>query len=205
MVAPLPALKNGFVTFGSLNNFCKVNLPTLRLWAAVLGAVARSRITILAPEGSARQRIVDVFQQHGVAAERVGFVSRRPRPRYLELYRDFDISLDAIPYNGQTTSLDSLWMGVPVLTIVGQSAVGRAGLGILHNLDLPDWIAHTAKQFVDLAVRHASDVNALGRLRASLRERMRRSPLTDHERFARNIETAYRGIWQKVVNGRLDS
>ena len=118
---------------------------------------------ILAPEGSARQRIVDVFQRHGVAAERVAFVSRRPRPRYLELYHDFDISLDAIPYNGQTTSLDSLWMGVPVLTIVGQSAVGRAGLSLLSNLDLPDWIAHTPEQFVDLAVRHSSDVLALGR------------------------------------------
>ncbi len=134
----LPALENGCVTFGCLNSFCKVNASILKLWAEVLRAVDRSQLLLLAPQSSQRRQILDSLEQDGVAPGRVTFVAGRPRPEYLELYHRIDIGLDTVPYNGHTTSLDSFWMGVPVVTLVGPTVVGRAGLCQLMNLGLPE-------------------------------------------------------------------
>jgi len=105
--------------------------------------------------------------------------------------------LDTFPYNGHTTSLDSLWMGVPVVTLVGQTVVGRAGLSQLMNLGLPELIAETPQQFVDVAVRLAGDLPRLAELRATLRGRMEGSPLMDAPRFAKNVEAVYRDVWRR--------
>jgi protein O-GlcNAc transferase len=196
-VRQLPALQNGYITFGSLHNFCKLHDDVLRLWAKVVRAVEQARLLMLAPDGSRRRRILEIFQQEGVAAERLDFRAKRPRAPYLELYHEFDIGLDSYPYNGQTTTLDSLWMGVPVLTLVGRTAVGRAGLSLLQNVGLPDWITVTPEQFVLRAVQLSRDLESLGRLRASLRARLQQSPLMDGRRFARNVEAAYRAMWRR--------
>jgi protein O-GlcNAc transferase len=193
---PLPAIRNGFVTFGSLNNFCKVNDGVLRLWAQVLKAVEQSRLIVMCPNGSHRQSLMDVFQQEGIDQNRIELVSRQPRRAYLELYRRIDIGLDTFPYNGHTTSLDSFWMGVPVVTLVGTSVVGRAGLSQLSNLNLIELITHSPEQFVEIAAILASDLSRLLELRRTLRTRMETSPLMDASRFARNIEAAYRQMWQ---------
>jgi predicted O-linked N-acetylglucosamine transferase (SPINDLY family) len=152
---------------------------------------------MLAKEGSHRQHTLGLLEQEGVASDRVTFVALQPRLRYLELYHDIDLGLDTFPYNGHTTSLDSFWMGVPVVTIVGQTAVGRAGLSQLTNLGLPELAANTAEQFVGIAVGLAEDLPCLSKLRASLRQRMQRSPLMDGPRFARNIEAAWRTLWRR--------
>jgi predicted O-linked N-acetylglucosamine transferase (SPINDLY family) len=120
----------------------------------------------------------------------------------LELYNQIDIGLDTFPYNGHTTSLDSFWRGVPVITLVGQTVVGRAGLCQLHNLGLPDLIAHTPDQFVDISARLANDLPQLAHLRTTLRDKIKKSPLMDAPRFARNIEAAYRTIWQNWCAAR---
>jgi predicted O-linked N-acetylglucosamine transferase (SPINDLY family) len=193
----LPALDEGYVTFGCLNNFCKINPPVLKLWAQVLNAVDRSRLMILAPKGGHRQRSLDLLAQEGVAAERVTFVGGRPRPQYLELYRQIDLGLDTFPYNGHTTSMDSFWMGVPVVTLAGQTTVGRAGVSLSMNLDLPELIARDGEQFVRIAAELAGDLPRLAHLRATLRERMQRSPLMDAPRFAANVEAAYRAMWRR--------
>ena len=146
-VSTLPALDKGYITFGCLNNFCKVNVLVLRLWAQVFKAVDRSQLVLLAAEGSHRRHTLDVLEQEGVKPDRVTFVAHLPRPQYLELYHHIDIGLDTFPYNGQTTSLDAFWLGVPVITIVGQTAVGRAGLSLLRNLGLPELVAETPEQF----------------------------------------------------------
>ena len=196
-VNALPAPANGFVTFGCLNNFCKVNDSVLRLWAGVLRAVASSRLLLLAPEGSCRVRTIALLGQEGIAAERIEFVAQQPRRKYLELYHRIDLGLDTFPYNGHTTSLDSFWMGVPVVTLVGQTIVGRAGLSQLMNLQLPDLSASGPEQFVRIAAELARDLPRLSELRRTLRSRLEASPLMDAPRFARDIEAAYREMWRK--------
>ena len=119
------------------------------------------------------------------------------------MYQQIDIGLDTFPYNGHTTSLDSLWMGVPVVTLVGQTVVGRAGLSQLTNLGLTQLAAETPDEFARLAVELASDSPRLDSLRASLRERMRRSPLMDAVGFARGIEQTYRDMWLSYCQGDL--
>jgi predicted O-linked N-acetylglucosamine transferase (SPINDLY family) len=195
-ITPLPALENGYVTFGCLNNFCKLNDGVLTVWARVLQAVDGSRLMILAPESPHRQRIFGLFEQAGVAPERVTFVAEQPRPQYLELYQRIDLGLDTFPYNGHTTSLDGLWMGVPTVTLVGQTVVGRAGWSQLSNLGLQELAAQTHEQYVRLAADLAGDWPRLAELRASLRGRLQASPLMDAPRFARHVEAAYRQMWR---------
>ena len=194
-VNALPAAERGYVTFGCLNNFCKVNPRVLNIWAQVLKAVAGSRLTILADEGTPRRHALDRLAAEGVGRERVTFVARQPRPQYLRQYQGIDIGLDTVPYNGHTTSLDSFWMGVPVVTLIGPTVVGRAGLSQLMNLGLPELIAASPEQYVQIVAELAGDLPRLSALRATLRERMRASPLMDAPRFARNIEAAYRAMW----------
>jgi protein O-GlcNAc transferase len=196
VVEALPALSHGFITFGCLNNLCKLNDGILAIWSKVLAAVPNSRLMLLANDGSHRRRILDALAGHGVPAQRVDFVPFQPRPAYLALYNRIDIGLDTLPYNGHTTSLDSFWMGVPVVTLVGQTVVGRAGLSQLTNLGLPELAATSADEFVRSATNLANDVSKLQVLRAGLRERMKRSPLMDAVGFARGIEAAYRDMWR---------
>jgi len=194
-VNSLPAQTQGFVTFGCLNNFCKVNEEVLRLWAQVLKKIDRSRLMVLCPEGSHRQRLLDFLHREGIASERIDLVAQRPRPKYMELYHRIDLGLDTFPYNGHTTSLESFWMGVPVVTLVGKTVVGRAGLSQLTNLGLTELVAQTPREYVDIAAGLAADLPKLAELRRTLRSRMERSPLMDAGRFARNIEAAYREMW----------
>lgn len=196
-VSEPPAVRNGYVTFGCLNNFCKVTGRTLELWAKVLAAVPGSRLLVLVPRGGARERLLERLGQEGVDPTRIEFTDRQPRSRYLELYHRIDISLDTFPYNGHTTSLDSMWMGVPVVTIVGRTAVGRGGWSQLCNLGLKELAARSEKHFPRVAMDLAADLNRLRRLRSTLRERLARSPLMNAPRFARGIEAAYRRMWQE--------
>ena len=196
-VGPLPALTNGQVTFGCLNNFCKVNEGVLKLWAQVMAGVVDSRLVILAEMGQHREWTLTVLEGLGVSRQRVRFAAQRPRLEYLKLYQQIDIGLDTLPYNGHTTSLDSYFMGVPVVTLVGKTVVGRAGLSQLTNLGLPELIARTPEEYVRIAAALARDLPRLAALRATLRERMRNSPLMDAPRFARDIERAYREMWRQ--------
>jgi protein O-GlcNAc transferase len=126
----------------------------------------------------------------------VNFVEFRPREEYLRFYHDVDLGLDTLPYNGHTTSLDALWMGVPIVTRVGDTCVGRAGLSQLFHLDLLDLVADSDAAFCDIAAMLARDLDRLRALRGSLRDTMRRSPLMDAARFARGMEQAYRSAWR---------
>jgi protein O-GlcNAc transferase len=195
-VNELPCLTRKRVTFGSLNNFCKVHDGILRLWARVLSEVPDSRLVLLAGLGSHRQRTLDFLQKEGVSRDRVEFVNTMPRAQYLEKYQQLDISLDTLPANGHTTSLDSFWMGVPVIALVGRSAIGRGSLSIVNNLGLPELAARSEEEFVRIARDWALDRPRLGKLRSTLRQRLEQSPLMDGPRFARHIEAAYRQMWQ---------
>jgi predicted O-linked N-acetylglucosamine transferase (SPINDLY family) len=195
-VSELPALQNGYITFGCLNSFFKINDGQLLLWAKVLRQLDRSRLLLLAPRGSHRQRTKDRLSREGIDPKRLGFVRRLPHLEYLRLYHRLDLGLDSFPYNGHTTSLDSFWMGVPVVTLVGQTPVSRAGWCQLSNLGLPELAAQTPEEFVRIAVELASDLPRLKELRSTLRQRMEQSPLMDAPRYVGNIEAAFRQMWQ---------
>jgi predicted O-linked N-acetylglucosamine transferase (SPINDLY family) len=126
----------------------------------------------------------------------VEFAESRPRAAYLELYHRLDIALDPFPYNGHTTSLDALWMGVPVVSLAGATRVSRGGLSILHNAGLPELAAASADEYLRTATNLAGDWPRLAELRSSLRSRMESSVLMDAPKFARGIERAYRAMWR---------
>lgn len=194
-VNALPAESAGHVTFGSLNNPCKLTDTTFRLWARVFERLPTARLVLLAPEGDARGRIVPRLAHAGIDITRVVFLPFRARGAYLRSYHEIDIGLDTLPYNGHTTSLDALWMGVPVVTCVGATVAGRAGLSQLANLGLTELAADSDQAFVETAVALANDLTRLAALRASLRGRMEASPLMDGARFARGMERAFDGMW----------
>jgi predicted O-linked N-acetylglucosamine transferase (SPINDLY family) len=189
-VNSLPAVQGEYVTFGCLNNFSKVNQRVLRLWGRVLDAVPKSRMVLLTPPGSAREW---VRQSLG---DRVEFVARLPHDAYLQVKHQIDIGLDTVPYNGHMTSLDSLWMGVPIVTLPGNTVVGRGGKSILRNLAMDDLIAASEDDFVRIAASLAGDLARVGALRTSLRERMRASPILDGARFASDFQAILRQAWK---------
>jgi predicted O-linked N-acetylglucosamine transferase (SPINDLY family) len=195
-VNDLPALTAGHVTFGCLNTFRKISPATWGRWARVLHAVPGSELIVLAPEGSARETATRILEKDGIDPYRFRFVSAKPRSQYMSLYHRIDIGLDTLPYNGHTTSLDSYWMGVPVVTLVGKTVVGRAGLSQATNLGLTELVAHGEEEFVSIAAKLARDLPGLAALRRGLRERMLSSPLCDAKGFTRGIEQAYRQMWQ---------
>ncbi|MGO8751908.1 MAG: tetratricopeptide repeat protein [Thermoguttaceae bacterium] len=196
-VNTLPALEAGHITFGSLNNFCKVSSPALAAWSRLLQAVSGSRLLLHAREGSHCDRVRGFLTEQGISAERLVFVDFQPAAEYFDVYQRIDVALDPFPYGGGTTTCDALWMGVPLISLSGQTAVGRGGVSILSNLGLPELIASSPDQYVTIAVELAQDLSRLSELRATLRDRMQASPLMNAPRFARNVEAAYRTMWQR--------
>jgi protein O-GlcNAc transferase len=196
-VNDLPAKNNGFITFGCLNAFSKIGDEALDLWMQVLQSVPNSRLRLLAPAGTAQRRVAQRLGRFKIESARVEFVDRKSRPDYLREFHRIDICLDTFPCNGHTTSLDGLWMGVPLVTLVGKDVMGRAGWSHLSNLGLPELAAHSPEQFVQIASTLAADPSRLSQLRATLRERMKNSPLMDGHRFAKAVEAAYRHAWRQ--------
>jgi predicted O-linked N-acetylglucosamine transferase (SPINDLY family) len=194
-VSALPAGRNGYVTFGCLNQFAKVTRPALDLWVKILQALPDSRLVLQAQPGSHLETVRGVFAQGGIAGTRIEFATRTPRRAYFERFQNLDLALDPFPYNGHTSTLDALWMGVPVITLAGRTAVGRGGVSILSNLGLTELIARTPEQYVAIAVGLAGDRARLAELRARLRPRMQASPLRDGKQYAADVEAAFRGMW----------
>lgn len=198
-VSPLPALRNGHITFGCFNNLTKLNDDVIALWARVLQAVPGSKLLLKASQLDStmvRQKTQARFKAQGVASDRLVLQGPSTRDNYLQAYEQIDIALDPFPFTGGTTSAEGLWMGVPVLTLAGDSMVARQGVSLLMNAGLPDWVAHDPEDYVAKAAAHASDPTTLATLRACLREQVMRSPLFDAARFARHLETAVRDMWR---------
>jgi protein O-GlcNAc transferase len=195
-VTPLPALRRGFVTFGCLNQFAKASPGALRLWARILRAIPDSHLVLQAPPGSHRDEVRALFEDAGIAPDRLAFEAKAPLGEYLARYQDVDVCLDPFPYTGGVTTMDALWMGVPVITLAGRTGVGRSGVSILSNVGLPELIAPTPEQYVDRAVAQAGDLDRLSELRRGLRRRMQASPLMDGPQYAADVEAAFRRAWE---------
>ncbi len=196
-VAPAPAAR-GFVTFGSMHNQAKLNPRVLDLWAEVLKAVPTARMLFvrhtLTDEG--REALRRAYAARGVDPARLDF--RQPRAgsaEYVRYYAEMDIQLDPFPWTGHTTGCESLWLGVPMISLRGKTHAGRMVASVLHYAGLPDWIAETPEQYVQLAMKWAANPSALAELRATMRERLLRSKLCDAAGFARQVEAAYRAMW----------
>ncbi|MFL5339778.1 MAG: O-linked N-acetylglucosamine transferase, SPINDLY family protein, partial [Gemmataceae bacterium] len=199
-VGPLPALRNGYVTFGATHGLIKLNAVVLDLWSELLRAVRNSRLRIARDmlSGEARERLRVQFLDRGIDAERVEFHTPPVGASgYWDLYHDFDIALDTFPWSGHTTACEALWMGVPVITLRGKIHAARMVASALTHARLTDWIASSKARYVALAAKRAADVNELTKLRAGLREHVRNSPLCDAAGFTRKLEEAYRTMWRK--------
>jgi protein O-GlcNAc transferase len=197
--------RNTPICFGSLNNPCKINAPTIRLWAHVLDRVPQSRLLLLADAAGHQEHLRRQFDEAGIDGNRLDFVGHSPREDYLRIYDRIDIALDPLPYNGITTTLDALWMGVPVVTLAGRTAAGRAGLGILTLVGLADLATRSENEFVATAIALANDRARQRSLRSALRGMLKRSPLMDAPRFARNLEAVYRGVWRVWCIGQNEA
>ncbi len=197
-VSPLPALVCGYFCFGALHNLAKINDDTVALWSRVLQAVPRSRLVLQSSglqDPEVQQQVRQRFGRLGIDASRLLLRPAQTRVDYLAAYADIDIALDANPYPGGTTTAEALWMGVPVLTLPGPTALSRQGASLLRNVGLADWIARDADDCVRLASAHASQPAALQALRSDLRRRMLNSPLCDGPRFAGHLESLLRDLW----------
>jgi len=196
-VATLPALRNGFVTFGCFNNLAKINPEVISLWTEVLAGIPDARLLMVTKalgDPNIERRYREAFDAGGVGG-RVDFSGMVPHRELLGRYGDVDVALDPFPYSGGLTTLESLWMGVPVITLGGERFASRHSLSHLTAAGLPELIAGDRGGYVARAVSLASDLSRLEKMRSSLRGRLAGSPLCDAPRFTRNLEHAYRSMW----------
>jgi predicted O-linked N-acetylglucosamine transferase (SPINDLY family) len=199
-VGPLPAATAGHVTFVSFNNPLKISPQAAAVWAEVLRRVPGARLVIkyfgLADE-AARRRILERLVTQGADAKRIDLLGEGRRGELSAAYNRVDIGLDPLPYSGGATTCDALWMGVPVVTCRGRTFAGRQSANHLANVGLDEWIASDLDEYVELAVRWASDLRRLAELRAGLRRRVAESPLCDGKRVAGNLVKVLREAWQR--------
>jgi FkbM family methyltransferase len=199
-VANPPCLENGYITFGSFNNRAKINSKTIALWAGLLTRIPDSRLILkssLASDRDARQQLLSLFVQNGIEASRIEILSHLSAfDEHLKQYQRVDIALDTFPYNGTTTTCEALWMGVPVITLSGNTHASRVGASILSRLGLNGWIISSADDYSNISATLANDIENLKYLRRTLREKFQNSSLMNENKFMAKLETAYRRMWQ---------
>jgi len=203
-VTELPALCHGHVTFGSSNNPAKIRPPVIATWAAILDRLPTARLVLqyrAMDDPAVKGRLSRLFEEHGIAMSRVQL--RAHASDLLAQYQDVDIALDPFPYNGCTTTAEALWMGVPVVTLVGEPFVSRHSLSHLSSVGLTETIADSPADYVERAVRLAADLPRLAELRAGLRARVATSSLGDGRRFANDLLGLLRDAWREWVKNGL--
>jgi predicted O-linked N-acetylglucosamine transferase (SPINDLY family) len=196
----LPMRSRGRITFGSFNRLDKVQEPVLASWAAILRTVAGSRLVLkdrTLIDSTQQARILTAFAAHGVAPDRITLLRWADASEPYQAYYDIDLALDPFPHSGGVTTLEALWMGVPVVTCIGSTIPSRLTAASLSALGLADFIAPDVEAYIRLAVAKARDTDGLSGLRASLRQRVAGSDFGNPVRYARAIEAVYRSIWQR--------
>ncbi|MEO1017549.1 MAG: tetratricopeptide repeat protein, partial [Pseudomonadota bacterium] len=195
-----PSIKNGFVTFGSFNNFAKINDQVLGTWAQVLQAVPDSKLVLkhdVMADPVVKGQITVAFEAAGIDPDRVTLLNRTPDlVSHLECYGQTDIALDTFPYNGTTTSCEALWMGVPVVTLAGNVHAARVGESLLSSIGFDAGITRSVDEYCETAIMLAANPAMLSAIRTMLRDTMMSSPLCDGEGLARAIEQEFRNMWQ---------
>ncbi len=191
-IAPLPALKNGYVTFGSMNNFKKITDATLDLWAKILKAVPRSRL-ILSAKGDEQfhESILARFAGRGVSSECISIIGVKPLADFQKVFDEVDIALDTFPFSGCITVYHGLYAGVPSVVLEGPSEYERNGAAVMRKAGLADWIAHSQQEYFEIAVRQTSNINKLAELRPKIPLGFRKNEAEEVTRFA---EAAFLGM-----------
>jgi predicted O-linked N-acetylglucosamine transferase (SPINDLY family) len=196
-VAPLPAARNGHMTFAAFHNAGKIGVQSIRLWSRVLGAVPASRIVLKyakLDDPRNKARILAGFAASGIDPSRVTIEGTSPHLAMLARYSDADVALDSLPYSGGLTTLEALWMGVPVVTLPGVTFAGRHSFTHVVNAGLPELVATDEDDYVAIAAGLAADLARLAMMRARLRLVMASSPVCDTRRFARDFCDALSAI-----------
>lgn len=197
-VSAPPCATTGYVTFGSFHNGIKINQRVIDVWAEILATVADARLLIAGALTERRQsEIVRGFTAHGVTRQRLEFAGQQSFQDYLLSHQRVDLNLDTFPYTGGTTTCHSLWMGVPVITMTGRTLTSRGGASLLATAGLSDLIAASPGEYVRIATQLARDPERMSGLRGQLRSRVAGSPLADAARFTRDLEAAYRAMWEE--------
>ena len=198
-VGPLPATEAGAATFGCFNNLAKVNPLVVALWGRLLRELPQSRLVMKTRElhdASTRQRFLQLFEVEGINAERITLEGQSPHLQLLERYNQIDIALDPFPYSGGVTTIEALWMGVPVITMPGERFSSRHSLSHLSNVGLGDLAADSPEAYLRIATELAHDLPRLAALRAGMRDRLQASPLLQGPRFTSGLEQAFRMMWR---------
>ena len=204
-LAPPPSDANGFVTFGSMNRFAKINARVVEVWARILARVPDARLLAKDPafeSEQARAWLTDRLVAHGVAPERIALRGRTSRRQHLAAYGEIDVALDPFPQSGGVTTYETLWMGVPVVTLAGERPQGRASASILAAVGLDGATAQSEDDYVALAARWAGDRAHLRSTRAGLRNRLRQSIMCDPAGYCTAVEAAFRTFWKTWCAGR---
>ncbi len=201
--SPPPCLSNGIVTFGSFNALHKLTMSMIALWSTILSRLPTARLMLKnasLKDAATARRIREAFMSHGISADRIDLLGVDcSHLEHLRRYNQVDIALDSFPYNGTTTTCEALYMGVPVVSLVGTTHASRVGASLLTNLALEEFLAGSEEQYVDIAVRTAQNHRRLMELRDGMRRRMQASALMDEPGFVRELEMAYRQMWKDVV------
>jgi predicted O-linked N-acetylglucosamine transferase (SPINDLY family) len=203
-VGPAPCIDGSPFTFGCFNRLSKVSDAALALWARILREIPESRLVLKdtqLADGSVRGRLISAFADLGVPEGRLTFLGGTPHAEHLGAYGRVDVALDPFPATGGVTTLEALWMGVPVITKMGRHVSGRVPSGVLTALGLSDWIAQTDEDYLDIARRWAGDLVALTTLRSTLRPKMQATPIGDPAAYCRAVEAAYRRMWVTYCRG----
>lgn len=198
-VAPLPALQNGYVTVGCFQNPAKLNDRVLELWVQILAQLPDVRLRLqnqLFNDPSSCRNFAQRLCKHGFNLEQVSLYAAVTRNQYLAAHAEVDLILDTFPVTGGTTTCEALWMGVPTLTLAGESLLARQGASLMTAAGLTDWVIETEADYVAKVIDWSQNLTQLANLRAGLRAQVARSPLCDAERFARHLESALRRMWQ---------
>ena len=207
-VSPLPAVESGHITFGCCQNLAKVGDAVLSVWGEILNAVPNSKIRIQAwqfGDKYATKRFISRATQHGIDSDRLILHNCKSRTAYLAAYAEVDIILDTFPYPGGTTTCEALWMGVPTLTLAGDSMLERQGASLLYAAGLTDWIATSEMLYISKAIAFAQNLSELSSLRAALRQQVLNSPIFDAQLFALNLEKAFWGMWERYQENQKDN
>ncbi|WP_232504396.1 tetratricopeptide repeat protein [Sulfuricella denitrificans] len=195
-VGDLPAQQRGYITFGTLTRSIRINHRTIRVWSEILKAMPNSRLVIDSrnfKDPLMQERMATRFEEHDIARERLEIGYHSPP---WDVFRGIDIGLDCFPHNSGTTLFESLYMGVPYITLAGRPSVGRLGSSILQAVGHPEWIAESENEYITKAVKLAGNWDHLASIRSQLRTEMDNSPIRDEAGFARKVENAYRQMWQ---------
>ncbi len=208
-VQPPPALNAGRITFGSFSNPAKLTPTTIAAWGNAMRAVPGSRIGLKYvdwyADASVQRRVLGMFAAEGVTGDRIVFGGGdHSRAEQLALWNDIDVALDPFPFGGWTSSFEALWMGVPVITLLGERFAGRVGYAVMDRLGLGNYVARTPAEFGTIAAAVTRDLGALAKVRLDLRERLRRSPLCDGKVQAGYFEAAYRDVWRRWCRSQAE-